>query len=46
MVCNDIQRKEPSAAQDNQTLTTYLNDLLTQDDYWTKLMHNGSATIC
>ena len=33
---NEIQRKEPSALQDNPKLTTCLNDLLiTQDDYRT-----------
>ena len=36
LVYNEIQRKEPSALQDNQKLTTCLNDLLiTQDDYRT-----------
>ena len=36
LVSNEIQRKEPIALQDNQKLTTCLNDsLITQDDYRT-----------
>ena len=36
MVYNEIQRKEPSALQDNQKLTKCFNDLLiTQDEYRT-----------
>jgi len=36
LVYNEIQRREPSALQDNQKLTTCLNDLMiTQDDYRT-----------
>ena len=39
LVYNKIQKKEPCALQDNQELTTYLNDLLNTGDEYRPIAH-------